>query len=107
MDGNKIIRELAEMRIGGAETKEIARFFHRTVIEILSRASKLAREKTGIETIGLTGGCFMNRFLHEGMKSKLHEAGFRVLTHRIMPTNDGCISLGQAVYGGYRVINRV
>ncbi|MCX6646869.1 MAG: hypothetical protein NTY09_11050 [bacterium] len=88
------------MRINGSQTKEIARFFHQLIIKILYGVSGIARGKTGIDTIGLTGGCFMNRFLHEELRRKLEEDAFRVLTHRIMPTNDGCISLGQAVYGG-------
>ena len=104
IDGNEIIRELALMRIKGHQTTELARYFHRLIIEILLRVSILAREKTGLETIGLTGGCFMNRFLHEELKPLLQHEGFRVLTHRIMPTNDGCISLGQAVYGGYKSV---
>ena len=105
IDSSLIIEEIGRMRISGYETEDIARFFHRLIIEILRRVSGIAREKSGLDTIGLTGGCFMNRFLHEELKRVLETDGFRVLTHRIMPTNDGCISLGQAVYGAYNLKN--
>jgi len=103
IDGGKIIRELARIRIAGGSTETVAKTFHRWVVLILERASHIAREKTKLDAIGLTGGCFMNRILHEALKPRLEAADFRVLTHRIMPTNDGCISLGQAVHAGYRL----
>ncbi len=104
IDGSGLIRTIARKRLEGASTESIARLFHRLVVEILDLAARLAREATGLETVGLTGGCFMNRILHEQLKPRLERAGLRVLTHRLMPTNDGCISLGQAVSAGYRVL---
>jgi hydrogenase maturation protein HypF len=49
----------------------------------------------------------MNRLLHEELKSRLERAGFEVLTHRLIPTNDGGISLGQAVCAGYKIKDRI
>jgi hydrogenase maturation protein HypF len=45
--------------------------------------------------VALTGGCFQNRLLTERAAQRLREAGFEVLLHRQVPTNDGGISLGQ------------
>ncbi len=101
VDGREILSELARRRLDGASTADVARLFHRWVVLILERVAHMGREDTGIDTIGLTGGCFMNRILHEELKQRLQKAGFRVLTHRIMPTNDGCISLGQAICAAY------
>ncbi len=107
IDGNEIISALCEMRLKKSSTRDIARFTHRLVVIALEKASICARSETGLETIGLTGGCFMNRLLHEGLKSRLERAGFEVLTHRLIPANDGGISLGQAVCAGYKIKDRI
>ena len=51
------------------------------------------------ETVALSGGCFQNRLLFEGVYDGLCEAGFTVLTHADAPANDGGLSLGQAAIG--------
>jgi len=58
-----------------------------------------ARRREAINTVALSGGVFQNRLLLEGMLASLGRAGFRVLVHKELPCNDGCISLGQAVIG--------
>ncbi|MCK4300158.1 MAG: hypothetical protein KAX80_11525, partial [Planctomycetes bacterium] len=44
----------------------------------------------------LSGGCFQNQRLVEGLSSALETEGFEVLTHSLVPANDGGIALGQA-----------
>ena len=60
------------------------------------RAARLARERTGLSVVGLSGGVFQNVLLLSLVTEKLREAGLRVLTHRFVPPNDGGIALGQA-----------
>jgi hydrogenase maturation protein HypF len=48
----------------------------------------------------LSGGAFQNRLLLRLAREELRSAGFEVLTHRQTPTNDGGLSLGQAVVAG-------
>ena len=103
IDGDELIRELARRRLAGAGTQKIAILFHHWVLRILEHAANEARRITELETVGLTGGCFMNRILHEVLKPRLIAQGFDVLTHRIIPPNDGCVSLGQAVSVGYMI----
>ena len=55
------------------------------------------REQTGLGKAVLSGGCFQNRVLLEGTVRDLEKAGFEVYTHQMLPSNDGCIALGQAV----------
>jgi hydrogenase maturation protein HypF len=45
----------------------------------------------------LSGGVFQNLRLLTGLREVLETEGFRVFTHRRVPTNDGGISLGQAL----------
>lgn len=60
----------------------------------------LARDASGL--VALSGGVFMNRLLNELLVPRLEAAGVRVLLHRRVPPNDGCIALGQAVVAGRR-----
>lgn len=49
--------------------------------------------------VGLTGGCFQNRLLLARTRAALAQRGLAVRTHRIVPANDGGLSLGQAAVG--------
>jgi hydrogenase maturation protein HypF len=63
----------------------------------------LARDNTGLDTVALSGGVFQNALLFELVESGLQKRGFRVLSHSKVPTNDACISLGQAAVAAARV----
>ena len=58
-------------------------------------------KNTGIKTVALSGGVFQNRLLMRLTVELLEADGFKVLTHRSVPCNDGCISLGQAVVANF------
>lgn len=75
----------------------IAARFHNTVVEFSLSICRTLRDKLRVNTIALSGGCFQNRILTEGLLDKLGKAGFQVLTHRRVPPNDGGVALGQAV----------
>jgi hydrogenase maturation protein HypF len=45
--------------------------------------------------VALSGGCFQNRRLQRELVARLASVGFEVLTHRVVPANDGGIALGQ------------
>jgi hydrogenase maturation protein HypF len=44
----------------------------------------------------LSGGTFQNLRLLDSTRRRLEREGFRVLSHRLVPPNDGGISYGQA-----------
>ena len=56
-------------------------------------------EKTGCQTAALSGGVFQNGLLLRLTEDGLIANGFHVLTHQMIPPNDGGIALGQAFYG--------
>jgi hydrogenase maturation protein HypF len=76
--------------------------FHQTAARIIVDMSNLLSAKTGIRKIALSGGVFQNRLLFRLATSALHQEGFEVLSHRLVPCNDGGIALGQAALANYR-----
>ena len=101
------IRSLVESSLAGMDPAGLASSFHATLIASFMDMADLLRDRTGIDRVVLTGGCFQNRILLEGCTHELEKAGFEVFTHRRVPTNDGGVALGQAVIAGTRMINRL
>jgi hydrogenase maturation protein HypF len=100
------IKSLVEGSLAGMDTAELASSFHATLIASFTDMADLLRDRTGIDRVVLSGGCFQNRILLEGCIDELEKAGFEVFTHQRVPTNDGGVALGQAVIAGTRMINK-
>ncbi len=81
----------------GISPAEISGKFHCTLIHMFSKICCFIRKETNINTTALSGGSFQNNLLLAGRIENLNEFGFEVLSHRMVPSNDGNISLGQAV----------
>ena len=92
-----VFRAAVEAIQQGAPPARIAARFHATVIAGLRQMVHAVREETGIHAVALSGGCFQNRLLLEGLAQTLQADGFTVYTHHQVPPNDGGLSLGQAV----------
>ena len=74
----------------------ISRRFHEAVVELIGELCDEARRQTGLSTVALSGGVFMNRYIVTKAIPLLESEGFTVLLNRELPANDGCISYGQA-----------
>jgi len=61
------------------------------------------RAETGVKTVAFSGGVWQNRYLLERTYRQLREAGFEVLLHRQVPTNDGGLALGQALVAAVNI----
>ena len=101
-DGVKIVRlrELFETiihDIGRLPVGIISLRFHHTVAQIISKMCRLIADEQALCKVALSGGVFQNRLLLRLTVAALEREGFEVLTHSLVPTNDGGISLGQAV----------
>jgi len=75
--------------------------FHRTMAQIIVDMCNIISRERGINKVGLSGGVFQNRLLLKLAVAALHKEGLTVLTHRLVPCNDGGISLGQAMVADY------
>jgi len=76
---------------------EISMKFHNTLVRMFAEICVDIRMDTGQKRVALSGGVFQNALLLSGLTKGLEKKGFEVLSHTQVPTNDGGISLGQAV----------
>jgi len=81
----------------GVPLPVVAAAFHEAVAQMTLEVCRTLETGTGLRTVALSGGVFQNRILLSRAASLLRSDGFRVLLHRSLPANDGCVSLGQAV----------
>jgi len=88
----------------------IAARFHKGLARVIAAmACKLSGgegESRSFDTVALTGGCFQNRILFEEVERRLLADGFHVLSHALVPANDGGLALGQAAIAAARLIDR-
>ena len=80
--------------------KTISARFHATLTRLFTELCKELRRETGLDRVVLSGGCFQNILLLREFIETLTGEGFTVFAHEQVPTNDGGISLGQAVIAG-------
>jgi len=94
-----VIRDMEQ----GVPVGIVSMRFHRAVVNAIVRVAAILRDREGISTIGLSGGVFQNVTLTGLARRSLEEKGFRVLTHRLVPPNDGGLALGQAMVASAKV----
>ena len=97
-----MIREIVEDIIRGEKKSIISKRFHDTLITICEDVCGRIRKQNKINEVVLSGGVFQNKYLLKNIKERLVSKKFKVYTHSKVPTNDGGISLGQAVIGAFK-----
>lgn len=73
----------------------IARRFHAGLAAAICAMCSRLRDQTALADVVLTGGVFLNAVLTLDCERQLTLMGFRVYRHRLVPPNDGGLSLGQ------------
>lgn len=95
VDTRPMIRAAAADARRGAGPGAIASRFHRGLADAVGAMCGRLRDDTGLADVVLTGGVFLNAVLTLECERQLTLMGFRVFRHRIVPPNDGGLSLGQ------------
>jgi len=95
LDWRPVVRGIVADLAAGLPLPSIACGFHQAIAEMVAKACRLLRSRTGCGVVGLTGGVFQNAILVERTVEALRHAEFDVLLHRAVPANDGGIALGQ------------
>ncbi len=94
-DAAPVIAGLVAARRGGSTVGAAAAGFHLAVADLVGRAAVASRARTGSSTVVLSGGVWQNTLLSGLAERRLRHDGFEVLTHRLVPPNDGGLALGQ------------
>ena len=97
MDWRSLVEDVISDLRRGVDVGEIALKFHGWVLKLISRISEEFELRDGY--LFLSGGCFQNRLIMEGISEILSKKGIRLVHHREYPTNDGGVSLGQVAVG--------
>lgn len=96
IDPALLLQAILDDYAGEVPTAIISLRFHQAVVRCIVDICNMARERSGLATVALSGGVFMNRYLLSQVVPLLESEGFSVLQHLELPVNDGCISYGQA-----------
>jgi len=92
-----IVRGVVEDLLKGIRPSEISAKFHCTLIRLFSDICEIVSRERDIKRVVMSGGVFQNAILLTGLTKALEDRGLQVFSHRIVPTNDGGICLGQAM----------
>jgi len=116
IDPSLIIMGIVEDLEKKVHISDIAGKFHQTVSEIVidtiqkiysdysvnSKQNNKSDINSLLKGVALSGGVFQNMVLLDSVYHRLKEKGFNVYIHSQIPTNDGGISLGQAIIANVR-----
>ncbi|WP_433599305.1 carbamoyltransferase HypF [Nocardia sp. CA-135953] len=98
IDPAPVLAEVVADAAGGVPAAVIGARFHAAVADLVH---DIARRFTAPESvIALSGGVFQNALLLSSCTRLLRHDGFRVISHRRLPPNDGGIAFGQLLVAG-------
>ncbi len=101
-----MIRKIIEDFLNSNNSLKLSKIswkFHNTIIKIIMELTLLFKEKYGFDMVGLSGGVFQNAYLIRETIKALKKIGIKPIFHINVPSNDACISLGQAYIVGKRL----
>ena len=102
IDPGPVVRAVVTDAAAGIPAGIIAARFHHGLARVIDELAGRINRETGIGTVALSGGVFQNVTLVEEVLRLLSARGIAVLTHRIVPANDGGLALGQVALAHHR-----
>jgi hydrogenase maturation protein HypF len=97
IDTNTIIKAVVTDYRNNVRPSIISARFHNTIAKIVFDVCNLINKDTGLKKIVLSGGVWQNQSLLKTTLDLLTKSDYSVYIHHIVPTNDGGLSLGQAI----------
>lgn len=97
LDWASVVEEIVADVSAGADAARVSARFHAGLLSWLSTWVLAGAESSGLGQACLGGGCFMNATLLAGLPPLLEAAGLEAYSAAQAPSNDGGLSLGQAV----------
>ncbi len=103
IDSTEVIKGVVGDLTEGVSNSKISGKFHRTIARMIVETCEFMRSSENLNRVVLSGGVFQNIFFLSLVVEGLKHSSFDVYTHHLVPTNDGGISLGQAVIAHMRL----
>jgi hydrogenase maturation protein HypF len=101
LDFRPSLQRIIEDRLKNRDKREIARSFHAGLAAGLAAAVVGLSNEQDADAVVVSGGVFQNELLLRLLKDELNVRGLHLWTNRLVPTNDGGISLGQAAIAAF------
>jgi hydrogenase maturation protein HypF len=105
IDTAPLLRLMVDDLRHGCVPAAVAAGFHVAVAGLMAETAERLAQVTGIDRVALSGGVFQNVLLVRLARAELTKRHLRVLTHRVVPPNDGGLALGQAAIAACRRIS--
>jgi hydrogenase maturation protein HypF len=96
LDLRRMVRQIVTDARNAVPAGSMSAKFHNGLAAGLLGMAEKARQATGLNKVALSGGVFCNRYLTNRLIGLLKQDDFTVLFNRLVPSNDGGLSLGQA-----------
>ena len=98
-----LFRQVHDDWQAGRDPAWISRAFHLGLISGLAELAGHMARAMDVTRVALSGGVMQNLTMATLLPRALAARGLTPLTHRDVPPNDACISLGQAVWGARKL----
>jgi hydrogenase maturation protein HypF len=96
-----VVVAVAEDVAASRDRRAVAAGFHEAVAQMIAEVCEALASSNGVRHVALTGGVFQNGRLTRRANALLEQRGLIPLVHRLVPCNDGGLSLGQAIAAAY------
>ncbi|MCP3950915.1 MAG: carbamoyltransferase HypF [Desulfobacterales bacterium] len=97
IDPAGLVSQVVDDCINRVPAAVVSRRFHNTLTRLFAALCDAIRVETGLDRVVLSGGVFQNATLLNALSTALAKMEFKVYSQKLVPANDGGISLGQAV----------
>jgi hydrogenase maturation protein HypF len=101
-----VVEALIKDSAAGIPIQKISARFHNGLADMAREACLKIKSETGINEVALSGGVWQNMTLLQKTMQLLENSGFKIYIHHEVPTNDGGLSLGQAMIAASRLADQ-